>query len=310
MKTKFLQTRDATGDETSASCTITTSDVDRDGDVVQQAGLDTTNFMKNPTVLWCHSYSSLPVGVCTSLAKTANGLRATWQWLKGDEFAARVANAWRQGALNACSIGFRVLAAEPTQSGYNFLQTELLEFSIVPVGANQSAVKTLKALGLWQGKSRGMSPEHQQYVHTAMANCMKAGQTLAQLLAELQDLSVDGGDDDSDNVDLDMGDDDVVDDDDEDDDTAAATVAAAKGGDRWSHIKSTDVVLDVIGLDPVGDPAAARHARSRGSFDSNDLKAAFASGLKSAVTDAATAVKRDVPDMVKRELARRRGRVD
>jgi hypothetical protein len=66
--------------------------------------------------------------------------------------ADRVKNAWQQGVLNATSVGFIPKETEPMPGGrgYQFVKSELLEFSIVAVPANAEAVRQLKGLGLWR----------------------------------------------------------------------------------------------------------------------------------------------------------------
>jgi HK97 family phage prohead protease len=131
------------------SVLITTDEVDRDGDVVNPLGIDTTNYMRNPVVCFAHQYDRLPIGRCVGLKTAATGIRATWRWLDGDEFATRVRNAWQQGVLGAASIGFRPIQSEPRPNGgtlYN--KAELLEFSLVPVPANPAAIRALKHLGV------------------------------------------------------------------------------------------------------------------------------------------------------------------
>jgi HK97 family phage prohead protease len=139
----------ATGDE--PSITVSTNDEDRDGDVCVPSGAVLTNYQKNPVVLFGHDYSALPVGSSTSVSVGTNGIVASWRWLENDTFADRVRNAFEQGVLRAASIGFRPLesAARGDGSGRVYTKWELLEWSLVPVPANASAVRTLKRLNLW-----------------------------------------------------------------------------------------------------------------------------------------------------------------
>lgn len=131
---------------------ISTSAVDRDGDRVLAQGADLTNFLKNPTLLWAHDASSLPIGTVTRLDVQPNEIRAGWRWFEGDEFASRVKNAWAQGIVRAASIGFMPIAATPNDAGgYDYTRWELFELSLCPLPANPEAVRTLKALGLVAG---------------------------------------------------------------------------------------------------------------------------------------------------------------
>jgi hypothetical protein len=96
-----------------------------------------------------HDYRSIPIGTATAINVTRDGIRARWRWLAGDEFADRVKNAWEQGVIRAASIGFKPLeSVRNEEGGYDHLRWELLEFSLVTIGANQDAVRQLKGLGL------------------------------------------------------------------------------------------------------------------------------------------------------------------
>jgi HK97 family phage prohead protease len=149
LKRTLLTTRapDATGGE--AAATISTDSVDREHDVVLPSGGRLANYRKNPVVLYGHNHFDVPVGRAISIDVEPTGLRAVWRWLQDDPFAVRVKNAWDQDVLNAVSIGFRPLKWEPNEhGGYTYTEWELLEFSIVPVPANQDAVRALKRFGL------------------------------------------------------------------------------------------------------------------------------------------------------------------
>ena len=55
---------------------ISTGDMDRQGESVDQHGYDFGNYMKNPVVLWGHDYYSLPIGITDKLSIEGNQLIA------------------------------------------------------------------------------------------------------------------------------------------------------------------------------------------------------------------------------------------
>jgi HK97 family phage prohead protease len=126
----------------------------RDGHVVVVSGLDTKNYLRgNPIILRDH-LPSQPVGRCDSLVldltKQPNELRGSAQW--APEGVSAVADETRElaraGVLNAISIGFDILDAEPlkpTGRGLRIKRSELLELSIVACGADPLAVITQRA---------------------------------------------------------------------------------------------------------------------------------------------------------------------
>jgi HK97 family phage prohead protease len=140
--------------------TVSTAGVDRDGDRVLPEGMDCASFLANPVLLWAHDYKSLPIGTVRSL--TANkgiGVKARFKFLDGDDFAARVKNAWEQGAVRAASIGFKPKTWDTTETGYDITGWELLEVSLCPVPANADAVRALKSLGIIDADPSDPLPE-------------------------------------------------------------------------------------------------------------------------------------------------------
>lgn len=137
---------------------ISTEVVDRDGDIVVAAGADVSNYEKNPVVLFGHRYNDpqAVVGKALEIVKEeGKGIRAKWQFapLGTSVGADAVRRLWANGFLNATSIGFMVPdggtedivaegdEGETRRTGIRFNEWELLEFSIVPVPANQDALR-------------------------------------------------------------------------------------------------------------------------------------------------------------------------
>lgn len=126
----------------------TTQGKDRDGEIVLQEGLDVTNFLKNPVILFGHDYWSLPIGVATKVEKNSE----TGQTIIEGVFASEEANPKAQqvrrlydaGMLKAVSIGFIAKNWE----GNVITESELLELSFVPVPANADALDIAKSAGL------------------------------------------------------------------------------------------------------------------------------------------------------------------
>jgi len=129
---------------------ISTEQPDRMGDIVRAGGMDDENYQKNPVVLFGHDYGSFPVGKSLWRKRTtrngSKGILAKTQFADTDE-GRKVFELWRDGFLNAASIGFMNKEAEPIRAedggwvGHDFKKWELLEYSIVPVPANAGAVR-------------------------------------------------------------------------------------------------------------------------------------------------------------------------
>lgn len=165
---------------------ISTESPDRDGDVILASGGDLTNFSKNPVVLYAHNYWDLPVAKAIEVEKLAGaGVRARFQfpeWGESEQ-ADTVRRLWAGGFLNATSIGFIPVKWEPRKSpdgeklarGQMITEWELLEFSIVPVPANQDALR-LAAKALTPDEASAFKSAAQSAVEELIT---KRGRTLS-----------------------------------------------------------------------------------------------------------------------------------
>lgn len=129
---------------------LSTEDVDRHGDIVVQNGLDLTQFKKNPIALFQHDHAS-PIGVWKNLRKQGSATVGTFvPAAKGTSRAVDLAlSLLEQGILKATSISFvgkEKVYLEPR--GIKYLTSELLEVSLVTVGANANALMVAKSIGM------------------------------------------------------------------------------------------------------------------------------------------------------------------
>lgn len=115
---------------------ISTDDEDRQGEKVNQAGLDFGMYMKNPVVLWGHKYDQPPVGVTTRIYKEGGKTLAEGKWAS-TAFAQELRKLYDEGIINACSIGY--IPKELDEDG-NTQKGEVLEYSIVSIPANPYAL--------------------------------------------------------------------------------------------------------------------------------------------------------------------------
>lgn len=125
---------------------ITTNAMDRSLDIVDPNGLDIANYLNNPVVLKIHDDKSWPIGKCTGLTRTEDGWLASVEFVPSDypvvgqdgEFCRR---ALVDGFISAVSIGFRALDYTINDAGgMTITESELLEFSIVPIPCNPEAL--------------------------------------------------------------------------------------------------------------------------------------------------------------------------
>ena len=128
---------------------ITTGDADRENDMIDPSGWDLSSYLKNPVVMFAHDYNSLPVARTTELSNENGKLVAIAEFATYDlnPLAEQVFQMLKQGFLKGASVGFRpvTFSYNEKRGGVDFAQQELLEFSVVPIPANASA---LMAAGL------------------------------------------------------------------------------------------------------------------------------------------------------------------
>ena len=130
---------------------INTSAVNSYGSRVITAGLDTTQYEKNPVLLWMHRRygdNSMPIGRIANLRRDGDRLIGTPEFDMDDDFAKKVANKWKKGFLNMCSASVEILETSvdpvdlvPGQTRATVTHGKLLEVSIVDIGSNDDALK-------------------------------------------------------------------------------------------------------------------------------------------------------------------------
>jgi len=124
-----------------------TPDVDRDKDRVMPNGAKLENFIKNPVLMYGHNYRDpwALIGKVGDLQIDSSGLNFVPELREAanDADPMTVIRAlWDQKLLRACSIGFNPTKwMENEVGGRDFVEWELLEISIVPIPANQNALR-------------------------------------------------------------------------------------------------------------------------------------------------------------------------
>lgn len=135
--------------------TISTDSVDRMGDTISVDGWKLDSYRKNPVVLWAHDSSSLPVAKASNIRVEDGKLKARAEFMPREisGMADAVYLSLKRGFLSATSVGFipikYAFSEEDGRSfGIDFIEQELLEFSVVPVPANAEALIEARAAGI------------------------------------------------------------------------------------------------------------------------------------------------------------------
>jgi hypothetical protein len=167
--------------ELSIPFVITTSNEDRDGDVVVPMGIQLHNYSKNPVCFFGHQqYQNhpLPIAKCKSpdgritVFPEENQARCVMYFDRDDEFAVKCYQKVKSGFLNATSIAFVPIQAQRrdreaekglyenrahthnspmTPAGWLFAAVDLTEVSVVGVPANAGAIRD------WMDTDKGLN---------------------------------------------------------------------------------------------------------------------------------------------------------
>lgn len=148
---EFVEETKAAADSGEFEVVVSTGDMDRQSEIVDQNGWMLDNYKKNPIVLWAHDYFSLPIGICTSIEVQNGKLVAKGQFApeSANPFAQQVRRLYDAKIVRATSVGFI-----PLDGGEGKItKAELLEFSFVPVPANPYALslRQVKEMNLDMG---------------------------------------------------------------------------------------------------------------------------------------------------------------
>ena len=135
--------------------TITTNQVDRDGDVIDPKGIDIKNFLANPVIMLNHESWELPIGQAMWTRRFSeqgkSGILAKGRITGKTDRGNEAFGLMQDGILTQTSIGFGIKqggAREPTPDESKsfpgikrmITKSELFEFSIVGIPANTDAV--------------------------------------------------------------------------------------------------------------------------------------------------------------------------
>ncbi len=120
---------------------------DRYGDIVEPKGGDLKAYRMNPVFLLYHNYQMMPVGKSLAERIGDEGIEFDIQFDLADPLGAQAYRKYRDGFMNAVSIGFVPTDMEPLESGrgYRYKKWELLELSGVPIPANPEALQMAMA---------------------------------------------------------------------------------------------------------------------------------------------------------------------
>jgi len=166
-----------------ADFVMSTDDVDRGGDVIDQDGWELAAYKKNPVILWGHDQRIPPIGRAIRVGKSNGALTASIEFATAEQhpFAETVYQLVKGGFINAGSVGFipHEYVWNDKRGGFDFSKQELIEYSIVGVPMNAEALHQAKAFGL---DGDAIDKAFGAFGHLAEA-ALKAAEFRAELIA-------------------------------------------------------------------------------------------------------------------------------
>lgn len=152
---------------------ISTSGLNCYGGRVLTSGIDLTQFLKNPILLWMHRRSfdrdAMPIGRIENLRTEGDRLIGTPVFDQNDDFAKKIESKWENGFLRMASAGIEIIETSDApehllqgQTRRTITRCRLEEVSIVDIGGNDEALQLYdpsgKVLKLSAGEDNDVLP--------------------------------------------------------------------------------------------------------------------------------------------------------
>jgi len=134
------QVKQSPKDEGVFTFIISKEEEDRHETLISVDGIDVSHFRNNPVVLFNHNYDRV-IGTAFNIRVVGDTLQADMRFAE-TEFAQEIKGQVERGEIRATSIGFIVneWSFEEDNDLWKIVRSELLEFSIVSVPSNRSAL--------------------------------------------------------------------------------------------------------------------------------------------------------------------------
>lgn len=148
---QLVNTKEIDRDNYTIRFIMSTPEVDRHGEVIDQKGWKFDSYLNNPVVLWGHDQSIPAVGKIILLEIVNGNLEGVVQFAyKESDDAKKLFELYAGGYMNAVSVGFMnwKWMYDEDNDLLTLLENELFELSLVNVPANASALAKAKTKGL------------------------------------------------------------------------------------------------------------------------------------------------------------------
>lgn len=137
---------------------INTNGLNSWGTRVLTSGIDTTQFQRNPVLLYMHKRGfdgkSTPIGRVENIRVENDELRGTPVFDMKDPFAAEIGRKWEENFIRMCSAGVEPIELSsspenllPGQIRATVVRSKLVEVSIADIGSNDGALQLYESGG-------------------------------------------------------------------------------------------------------------------------------------------------------------------
>lgn len=147
---QIVQTKEIDRENYTMRFVMSTPEIDRHGEVIDQKGWDFSPFMLNPVVLWGHDQSIPAVGKVIAIEQVNGNTEGVVKFAVKENPDAKVLfDLYAEGFMSAVSVGFMNLKwmYDEVKDVVTLLENELFELSLVNVPANASALSKAHAKG-------------------------------------------------------------------------------------------------------------------------------------------------------------------
>jgi hypothetical protein len=134
---------------------ISNSKINSYGGRVLTAGIDLTQYERNPVLLWMHNRAwrgtkddILPLGTIANIRIEGDNLIGTPIFDESDDFAQQIKTKWEKGVLKMASAGIDIIEVSddpkyllPGQKRATVTKSKLIEVSIVDIGSNDDSLQ-------------------------------------------------------------------------------------------------------------------------------------------------------------------------
>lgn len=142
------------------------------GFIVLTSGIDTTQFERNPVMLYMHNRDGNVIGCWENIRKEGKRLLGDAVFDDSTEFAATVKKQVEKGFLRCVSIGIEEIAAEELNGVQTVTKCRLIEVSIVDIPSNSNAVKLYRRSGGYVYKLNDLGTDTPEGFKTALISLL------------------------------------------------------------------------------------------------------------------------------------------